>query len=76
MKEIHDADFKFVPANCTASLHNVLSAPVPAHMLKQGTVNEGSEEPPNTTPGPATTPPSGWSREPTAPRVTPPRAGH
>ena len=56
MKEIHDADFKFVPTNCAASLHDVLSTPVPAHMLKRGTVDEGSEKPPSVTPGPATAP--------------------
>jgi len=35
MKEIHDAGFKFVPANCVASLLDTLSAPVPVHMLRQ-----------------------------------------
>ena len=56
MKEIHDTDFKFVPANCTASLRDVLSTPVPAHMLKQGAAGEGDKMPPGFAPGPATTP--------------------
>ena len=56
MKEIHDADFKFVPANCATSIHDVLSTLVPAHMVKQGTADEGSGKPPNTLPSPATAP--------------------
>ena len=56
MKEIHDADFRFVPANCVASLHDILSAPVPAHLLKQGTADENNGKPPDIAPGPAIAP--------------------
>jgi len=50
MKEIHDVDFKFVPANCATSMLDVLSTPVPAHMVKRGTADESSEKPPNVPP--------------------------
>jgi len=33
MKEVHDTSFTFVPANCMPSLHDILTAPVPAHLL-------------------------------------------
>jgi len=56
MKEIHDADFKFVPASCASSLHDVLSTPVPAHVLKKGTADGGSEKQPNVAPSPAAAP--------------------
>jgi len=56
MKEIHDADFKFVPTNCAASLHDVLSTPVPVHMLKRKAADEGDEKPPDTVPNPAVAP--------------------
>ena len=54
MKEIHDVDFKFVPANCVASLLTTLSAPVPAHMLRQAAMDDGGKEPADTNPGPVT----------------------
>jgi len=56
MKEIHDADFKFVPANCTASLLDTLSAPVPAHTLRRAAVDEEGGKPPDAEPGPETAP--------------------
>ena len=56
MKEIHDAGFKFMPTNCATSLRDVLSTPVPAHMLRQGTAGDGDEEPPVITPDPAAAP--------------------
>jgi len=56
MKEIHNADFKFVPTNCTASLRDVLSTPVPAHMLKRGAKVDGSETLSDVVPGPMVTP--------------------
>jgi len=56
MKEIHDTDFKFVPANCVASLLDTLSTPVPAHLLRQATTDVDGEEPPNGIPGPGAAP--------------------
>jgi len=56
MKEIHDADFKFVPANCVASLLDTLSAPVPAHMLKRAAADDEGKGLPDKSPGPTTTP--------------------
>ena len=50
MKEIHDTDFNFVPANCVASLRDILSAPVPAHLRAQLTASEDGEVPPSATP--------------------------
>jgi len=57
MKEIHDADFKFVPANCVTLLLDTLSTPVPAHMLRQKAAGEDGEKPPVNDPGPEPTPP-------------------
>ena len=59
MKEVHDADFKFVPANCAASLLDTLSAPVPAHLLKQTPTSGDSEKPPDEVPGPKSAPLAG-----------------
>jgi len=56
MKEIHDTSFNFVPVNCVASLHNMLTVPVPAHLVAQRADNEGDKEPPGTTPGYAPAP--------------------
>ena len=56
MKEIHDTGFKFVPANCVASLVATLSTPVPAHMLGRAVTDDAGEEPPGKCPGPAATP--------------------
>jgi len=47
MKEIHDTDFKFVPANCVASLLDTLSAPVPTHLLRQAATDIDGKEPPD-----------------------------
>ena len=41
MKEIHDKDFSFFPEQCADSLAEVLSSPVPVHLLARG----GDEEP-------------------------------
>jgi len=49
MKEIHDASFNFVPANCVASLRDTLSSPVPAHLRTQLAVSESREGPPSAT---------------------------
>jgi len=60
MKEIHDASFKFVPTNCAASLHTLLSTPVPAHLVKRETADGGSKGPPDAAnPSLATAPPVG-----------------
>jgi len=59
MKEIHDTDFKFVPEMCAASLHGILSAPVPAHMLRSGGADIDSKGPPGAVPGPAAAPSMG-----------------
>jgi len=56
MKEIHDADFKFVPANCMTSLLATLSTPVPAHLLKRAAADEDSKGSPDKGPGPASAP--------------------
>jgi len=54
MKEIHDAEFKFVPDNCVTSLLTMLSAPVPAHLLRQ--VATDIKEPPDSGTHPAPAP--------------------
>jgi len=56
MKEIHDADFTFVPTNCIASLRAALSTPVPAHMLKQEATDEGGKKPLSVVTDPANAP--------------------
>jgi len=56
MKEIHDASFKFVPTNCVSSLTDTLSAPVPAHLLRQAVTGESDEGPSVDGPGPAPAP--------------------
>ena len=35
MKEIHDEEYKFIPMFCTKSLREVLSTPIPLHLLKE-----------------------------------------
>jgi len=40
MKEIHDTGFNFLPANCVSSLQEVLSVPVPAHLLTRQAEDE------------------------------------
>ena len=59
MKEIHDADFKFVPANCVTSLLGTLSAPVPAHLLRQTSTGADGEGPHDEAPGPKSAPLAG-----------------
>jgi len=55
MKEIHNADFNFVPMNCVASLRDTLAVPVPAHLL--GRPAEGEDvETPGAAPAPAPAP--------------------
>jgi len=56
MKEIHDADFNFVPTNCVTSLHNMLATPVPAHLQVLETEKEDGEEPLHGKPGTASAP--------------------
>jgi len=56
MKEIHDTGFTFVPANCVASLHDMLAAPVPAHLLTRGAENGSGEGPPSALPSLASAP--------------------
>jgi len=56
MKEVHDADFKFVPANCVASLLDTLSTPVPAHLLRQTPTGDDDRKPPDEVPGPKSAP--------------------
>ena len=56
MKEIHDADFKFVPANCVTSLLAALSAPIPTHLLSRATADEAIKEPRIDGPNPAPAP--------------------
>jgi len=56
MKEIHDADFKFVPANCVSSLIDTLSALVPAHMAGRAAENDGDKVLPDDSPGPKSAP--------------------
>jgi len=46
MKEIHDTNFNFVPANCVASLRDTLAMLVPAHLMARQAEDESSEEPP------------------------------
>ena len=57
MKEIHDASFVFIPANCVASLNKTMATPVPAHLLRQA--DEGDAELPSSKPGPITAPQAG-----------------
>ena len=56
MKEIHDAGFNFVPANCVASLRGTLAMPVPAHMLTRSAEDVDDKEPPNAAPKQASAP--------------------
>ena len=56
MKEIHNTNFNFVPANCTASLRDTLTTPVPTHLLTRLAEGEGGEGPPSATPGRTTAP--------------------
>jgi len=42
MKEIHDANFKFVPLFCLEPLCDLLSTPVPAHALRKA--SDGSKD--------------------------------
>jgi len=56
MKEIHDAGFNFVPANCVASLRDTLAQPVPRHLLTQTVGDEGGEGLPGVAPDPAPAP--------------------
>jgi len=50
MKEIHNEDFNFVPANCVASLRDTLAIPAPAHLLTQPLEEESGMVPPSATP--------------------------
>jgi len=56
MKEVHDTDFKFVPANCVASLLTTLSTPVPAHLLRRAATDDDDKGPPNNVPDPRAAP--------------------
>ena len=56
MKEIHDMSFSFVPANCVASLRDLLALPVPEHLLGQEVVDEGGEMLPGAAPDRAPAP--------------------
>jgi len=47
MKEIHDAGFNFLPANCVPSLRDILATPVPAHLMVPTAEDEDSGEPPH-----------------------------
>ena len=70
MKEIHDADFRFVPANCVVSLHGILSAPVPPHLSIRDATGESDKELPNFTPGPTATAPMAGDLECLPPPVS------
>jgi len=59
MKEIHDAGFKFIPANCVTSLLTTLSTPVPAHMLQRPVTDGDGNEPPGECAGPMAAPLAG-----------------
>jgi len=56
MKEIHDAGFNFMPANCVPSLRDTLAMPVPVHLLTQLADDGGGEESPGSTPAHASAP--------------------
>jgi len=56
MKEIHDAGFNFLPANCVATLRSTLAEPVPAHFLTRLVDDEDGQIPTNATPGHASAP--------------------
>jgi len=56
MKEVHDASFNFLPANCVTSLRDTLAMPVPTHLLAQSAEDGNDEKPPEITPGPASAP--------------------
>jgi len=56
MKEIHDANFKFVPARCESSLSSTLSTPIPAHLLTKAAEEVHDEKPPSSSPGQASAP--------------------
>jgi len=59
MKEIHDTSFIFVPANCVPSLQDVLSTPVPAHLVVQQTEDADSGVLPRAAGDPAPAPLAG-----------------
>jgi len=59
MKEIHDASFSFVPANCVDLLDKILAAPVPAHLLVPTMDDECEDIPPCGRSGLAPAPPVG-----------------
>ena len=56
MNEIHDAGFNFIPANCVATLQDILAEPVPAHLLPRPDEEGGSVEPPAAPPANAPAP--------------------
>jgi len=47
MKEIHEADFKFVPWLCEGLMKEKLLTPVPAHLLKQDAGDDGKSGAPS-----------------------------
>jgi len=56
MKEIHDTSFTFMPANCVASIRDILAMPVPAHMVPLPTDDKGSGSPHDAPPNQASAP--------------------